>query len=129
MSAERVSELLQAANQLPSHLRDWLTQGLQDWQQGRDLETALQLLDDTPSIYLDDRDDMLRAAIRLCPGESESAQCSYFIGLINGESKHPDPAGRQFVELLARSRVYIPRTGRHLRRILAGRRADGWRGT
>ena len=128
MSAERINELLQVADRLPDHLRAWLVQGLQDWQQGQNLEHALKL-GAAPDIDYFERDEYIRASIRLCPGESEGAQCSYFIDVITGASKHPDPTGRQFVELLARSRVYIPRTTRHLRRILNGRRQDGWRGT
>ena len=126
MSAERISELLQAANQLPDSLRAWLTTGLQGWQQGQDLERALGLCSH-PAIDHDERDGYIRASIRLCPGESDSAQMYFFIGVINGEAAHPDPTGRQFIELLARSRVYIPRTTRHLRRILQGRRQDGWK--
>ena len=121
MSAERASELLRVADRLPVHLRAWLTEGLQAWQQGQELEAALGLCN-PPTIDKDERDGYIRASIRLCPGESESAQSIFFIGVINGEHDHPDPTGRQFVELLRQARCYIPTTTRHYRRILAGKR-------
>ena len=130
MTAVLVNELIEAADALPAHLRDWLVDGLQAWQQGRDLEAALGLHDDDSdycSMDLYERDDLIRVAVRLCPGGSESAQACYFLEVMQGHIQHPDETGARFVELLRGARVYVPKTLRHLRRILAGRRCDGWR--
>jgi hypothetical protein len=130
VTASLVNELIEAADALPAHLRDWLVDGLQAWQQGRDLEAALGLHDDDSdycSMALYERDDLIRVAIRLCPGDSESAQASFFLEVMQGHLQHPDETGRRFVYLLRGARVYVPKTLRHLRRILAGRRCDGWR--
>ena len=75
MTAERVNllvGLLHVGGELPPDVVRWLVDGLQAWQQGRDLEAALGLHDDDSdycSMDLYERDDLLRAAIRLCPGD------------------------------------------------------------
>ena len=99
--------------------------GLEGWQRGQSLEDALGLHDDDSdycSMDLYERDDLIRAAIRLCPGDSESAQASFFLGVMHGHARHPDETGARFVDMLSCARVYIPKTVRHLRRIMAGRR-------
>ena len=110
---------------LPDDLRAWLVAGYQGWQQGQDLEGALQL--NTPTMDLDERDDLLRVAVRLCPGETETAQMFYQLEVMHGDRTHPHKTGQQFTRMLQGSRVYIPQTVRHLRRVMAGRRHDGWR--
>jgi hypothetical protein len=132
MTAERVNQLLVLLpdSALPDDLTAWLAVGLAGWQRGQCLEDALRLTDDDSDdsgMDLYERDDLLRAAIRLCPGDSETAQASYFLEVIEGHLLHPDPTGARFVDMLHSARVYIPKTLRHLRRILAGRRQDGWR--
>ena len=132
MTAERVNQLLVLLpdSELPDDVVWWLVAGLEGWQRGQSLEDALGLHDDDSdycSMDLYERDDLLRAAIRLCPGDTESAQASYFLEVMHGHAQHPDETGRRFVDLLRGARVYVPRTLRHLRRILAGRRQDGWR--
>ena len=132
MTAERVNllvGLLHAGGELPPDVVRWLVDGLQAWQQGRDLEAALGLhYADVQELGYDERDELLQAAIRLCPGTSPNAQASYFLEVINGRLRHPDEAGRHFTDILLRSRCFIPRSIRHLRsRILQGKRHDSWR--
>ena len=135
MTAERVNQLLVLLpdSNLPDELAAWLAVGLAGWQRGQCLEDALHLAGDDPedsdycSMDLYERDDLIRVAIRLCPGDSESAQASFFLEVMQGHIQHPDETGGRFVDMLRVSRVYVPRTLRHLRRILAGRRQDGWR--
>jgi len=132
MSAEHISQLLVLLpdSELPDDVVWWLVAGLEGWQRGQSLEDALGLHDDDSghcSMDLYERDDLIRAAIRLCPGDSESAQASYFLEVMHGHARHPDETGARFVDMLRGARVYVPKTLRHLRRILAGRRCDGWR--
>lgn len=133
MSAERVNQLVEAlrsGDSLPGGLRRWLVRAFEQWQQGHDIETALGLLDDGSEysrMSHDERDDLIRVAIRLCPGESESAQASFFIEVVDGHLPHPDETGARFVGVLRGARAYIPKSLKQLRRILAGRRCDGWR--
>jgi hypothetical protein len=124
MSAEHVSELIQVANRLPDSLRAWLVQGLEAWQQGRDLEQALGLLPD--SIPLGQRDSYIRTCVQSCPGDSTGAKCAFFIDVLSGIRMHPDKSARQLLAVLQHSRVYIPKTVQHLRRILDYRRQDGY---
>jgi hypothetical protein len=132
MTGERVNQLLVLLpdSGLPDDLLWWLVAGLEGWQRGQSLEDALGLHDDDSDyccMDLYERDDLIRVAIRLCPGDSESAQASFFLEVMQGHIQHPDETGRRFVDLLRGARVYVPKTLRHLRRILAGRRQDGWR--
>lgn len=127
MSATRVNQLLQVADALPQELREWLVAGLRAWQQGQDLEAALQLHEVASTMSYAERDDLIRVAVRTAPGASETAQMFYFLDVLTGTCEHPDPTGKQFLDILRRSRVRIPRTIRHLRRILQGRRSDSWR--
>ena len=126
MSAARVDRLLANLDRLPADLRTWLRDGLRQWQQGSNLEIALQI--DAPALSLDARDDMLRAIIKLLPCDPD-VQISFFLGLIGDGRRHPDATGQRLLEILIASRCYVPRTARHLRRILQHRRSDGWRGT
>ena len=132
MSAERINQLLVLLpdSELPDDVVWWLVAGLEGWQRGQSLEDALGLHDDDSdycSMDLYERDDLIRAAIRLCPGDSESAQASFFLEVMHGQARHPDETGARFVDMLRGARVYVPKTRRHLSRILAGRRCDGWR--
>jgi hypothetical protein len=123
MSAEHRDALLSAlpACNLPSELVAWLTQGFAAWQQGQSLEQALEL--EAPD--LDERDDMIRTVIELSPGESVAARCSYFIGCLDGCELHHRHDMQQQVERLRG--LSVPRSLKQLRRILDGRRQDGWR--
>ena len=132
MTAERINQLLVLLpdSELPDDVVWWLVAGLEGWQRGQSLEDALGLHDDdsdycTMDLY--ERDDLIRAAIRLCPGDSESAQALFFLEVMHGQARHPDETGARFVDMLRGARVYVPKTRRHLSRILAGRRCDGWR--
>ena len=79
MTAALVNELIEAADALPAHLRDWLVDGLQAWQDGTDLEAALHLVDSGASYMdLDERDQMLVFCINSAPGESDAAKMTFF---------------------------------------------------
>ena len=132
MSAERINQLLVLLpdSELPDDVVWWLVAGLEGWQRGQSLEDALGLHDDDSghcSMDLYERDDLIRAAIRLCPGDSESAQASYFLEVMHGQPGTLMRLVRASWTCCACARVYVPKTLRHLRRILAGRRCDGWR--
>ena len=128
MSAAFVNELIEAADALPAHLRDWLVDGLQAWQDGTDLEAALHLSESGAScMSLDERDSMLVACINSAPGESDAAKMTFFIGVIHDRATHPDETAQRFIAVMKSAQVYIPGTVRHLRRIMQGRRQDGWR--
>ena len=130
MSAERINQLLVLLpdSELPDDVVWWLVAGLEGWQRGQSLEDALGLHDGYEYLGIDERDELLRAAIQLCPGISASAKASYFLEILSGRLKHPDPSGRNFTDILLKSRTYIPRSIRHLRsRILQGKRHDSWR--
>ena len=122
MSAERVSELLRVADALPEHLRAWLIEGLEAWQCGADLEHALGL----DPIDLNQRDSMIRTVISLSPGDSVSARCSYFLSCLDGCETHQRHDMQHQVERLRG--LDVPRSLKQLRRILGGRRQDGWKG-
>lgn len=126
MSAERLQQLL---TQLPDsgldpELVGWVAGGLEAWREGADLETALELY--RPA--LDQRDEWIKLAISLCPGESTTAKCSYFLDCLDGK-QHPESTGQRLIEKLTVEPVNAHLSIKHLRRILAGRRQDGWRGT
>jgi hypothetical protein len=121
MAAEHVTQLLQVADRLPADVRDWLVQGLEAWQCGADLEQALGL----EPVGLNQRDSMIRTVIELSPGNSVSARCSFFIGCLDGCETHPRHDMQQHVVRLRDENV--PRSLKQLRRIVNGRRADGWR--
>jgi hypothetical protein len=125
MSSEKISELIQVADRLPDSLRAWLVPGLEAWQQGQNLEQALKLLPN--SIPLGQRDLYIRSCVQSCPGESTGAKCAFFIDVLSGIRMHPDKSARQLIAVLQHSRVYIPKTTQHLRRILDYRRQDGYR--
>ena len=110
-----------SATGYPTDLARWLSAGLQAWQRGADLEIALQLDGDT--LDFKERDGLIRAAIRLCPGADECDQLSYFIGLVSDRRRHPDSTGETAAcSCCARARCYIPTSAKHLTRILAGHR-------
>ena len=128
MTAALVNELIEAADALPAHLRDWLVDGLQAWQDGTDLEAALHLVDSGASYMgLDERDQMLVFCINSAPGESDAAKMTFFIEAIQDKATHPDETAQRFIAVMKSAQVYIPGTVRHLRRIMQGRRQDGWR--
>ena len=121
MSAALVTELLEAADALPAHLRDWLRDGFTAWQAGADLHTALCLDGPAP----DRRDDLIKTAVLLSPGESITAKAAYFISCLDGYQHHH----RDDMQAIIRSLrlVGCPRSIKQLKRITEGRRQDGWR--
>ncbi len=126
MSAARVSQLLEVCDRLPADLGRWLAAGLQAWQQGADLETALQL--DVPALDLDQRDQLLRGVAALYPGESDDDKAAFLAGLLSdGYRKHPDPSGERLLRILRASRCRLPGSIKQLRRIVRGYRSEGWR--
>jgi hypothetical protein len=130
MSLARVNQLLAALPgcDLPAELRRWLLRGFERWQAGHDIETALNLGDlDAPRMDFAERDDMIRYCINFAPGESAAARMAFFIECTSGCVEHPDASAQGFIRMLRSSRVYVPSTIRHLRRIMRHRRCDGWR--
>jgi hypothetical protein len=121
MTAERVNELIEAADALQEHLRDWLRDGFTAWQAGADLHTALCLAGPDP----DRRGDLIKTAVLLSPGESITAKAAYFISCLDGYQHHH----RDDMQAIIRSLRLIscPRSIKQLRRIVEGRRQDGWR--
>jgi hypothetical protein len=128
VSAERVRRLLCEADRLPDDLRAWLVAGLLGWQQGQSLEGALGLDNsDARGMDLSERDAMIVHCINAAPGESHAARIAFFVECMSGQIEHHDDTAQRFIRILHNSRVYVPGAIRHLRRILQGRRCDGWR--
>jgi len=121
MTASLVTELLQAADALPDNLRDWLRDGFTAWQAGADLHTALCLDGPDP----DRRDDLLRTVIALSPGESLTARCAFTVACLIGHEQHPRADMQSIIRSLRL--INCPLSIRHMRRIMEGRRQDGWR--
>ena len=120
--SDRVSQLLDALPSagLPLELVGWLRDGFTAWQAGADLHSALSL--NGPDV--DRRDDLLRIVILLSPGESITAQCAYTIACLDGRQHHH----RQDMQNIVRSLQLVgcPRSIKQLKRIVEGRRQDGW---
>jgi hypothetical protein len=126
VTGSRVTDLLELLPAgLPEGLAGWLRDGLERWQQGQSLEQALEL--DIPTMDLRERDSLILAAIQGCPGESTAARISAFLGALDGDDDHIDRQALQFIGLLKKSRVRLPHSIRHTRRLLAGIRSPGWR--
>jgi len=125
LSVERLQKLLTELpdSGLDSDLIEWLA-GLEAWREGVDLAEALELY--RPG--LDQRDDWIQMAIGLCPGESDTAKCSYFLDCIDGRRQHPETTGQHLIEKLISEPVKVKLSVKQLLRILDGRRQDGWRG-
>ena len=125
MSAERLQKLLAVLpdSGLDPALAEWLAGGLEAWGEGENLAESLELY--RPS--LDQRDGWIQVAVSLCPGESDTAKCSYFVDCLDGHRQHPEATGRNLVERLKTEPIKVPASIKQLLRILDGRRADGWR--
>ena len=106
---------------LPGELVTWLAHGLEVQRAGGDLVEALGL--DGPD--LNRRDDLLRTVIDLSPGESMTARCLFVVGCLDGQEQHPRGDMQVVIDRL--QRLPVPRSIKQLRRILNGRRQDGWR--
>lgn len=124
MSTDRLQQLLTALpdSGLAPELVAWLA-GLEAWREGVELDKALELY--RPG--LDQRDAWLQMAIGLCPGESDTAKCSYFLDCIDGRRQHPEITGQHLIEKLISEPVKVKLSIKQLLRILDGRRQDGWR--
>ena len=122
MSADLAQELIEAADRLPSHLRDWLVVGFESWREGEDLAESLGLFRPT----LDERDQWIKLCVSLCPGETDTAKCSFFLDCIAGSRQHPEAAGQRLIEKLISQPVNVELSIKQLRRIINGRRQDGW---
>ena len=107
------------AGELSAEARHWLVDGLEAWQHGQPLEDALGL----HSPPLDRRDDLLRLVLQLTPGGSDTARCAFLLDCLSGV-EHPSPMAARMLEKLRASGVQVPRSIKHLRRILAGSRRD-----
>jgi hypothetical protein len=105
---------------LPGDLVAWLTHGLEVQRAGGDLLEALGL--EGPD--LNRRDDLLRTVIDLAPGESITARCFFVIECLDG-ARFPRNDMQHLIDRL--QRLSVPRSVRQLRRILDGRRQDGWK--
>ena len=110
------------AGKLPDDARDWLVAGFEQWQAGVPLEAAMGL-DTEP---LDRRDDLLRVVLKMAPGESDAARCAFVVDCMDGILEHPSPMAQRLMDKLLVAGVQIPRSVRHLGRILNGGRAPGW---
>ncbi len=124
MSVERLQKLL---TELPDSGLDpdlvaWVAGGLTAWGEGTELESALELYRPT----LDQRDEWIKLAVSLCPGETDTAKCSYFLDCIAGNRQHPEEAGQRLIEKLITQPVNVQLSIKQLMRILSGRRQDGW---
>lgn len=108
------------AGELSAEARQWLITGLEAWQRGAGLETALGL----HSSVLDRRDESLRLVIRLTPGSSSTAKCAFLIECLAGDRIHPSSVAAQLLDKLQSSGAQLPKSVRHLRRILRGSRQD-----
>ena len=106
------------AGELPAEARQWLVEGLEAWQQGHDLESALGLHGEP----LDRRDELLRAVIKLSPGDSTMAKCAYVAECLAGDREHNSPLAAELVRKLQASVIGIPQSIRQLARILNGNR-------
>lgn len=116
MSAERLQKLLVLLpdSGIPPVLAEWLAGGLEAWRAGDDLADALEL----HRLSLDTRDEWLQVAIDLCPGESGTAKCSYFVDCLDGHRQHPETTGQHLVERLTHEPVTVPRSIKQLLRIV-----------
>lgn len=108
------------AGQLPAAARRWLIAGFERWQQGAELAAALGL-DSAP---LDRRDDLLRVVLRLSPGDSIAAKCAYASECLNGGRDHASTMAAELVCKLLANGEPVPRSIKHLRRILLGSRQE-----
>ena len=123
MSADRLHRLLTALpdSGLDPELAAWVACGFEAWQSGGNLIEALGLASD----LLDRRDELIRMVIPMCPGESGAARFSYFRSCVTGDIQHESQTARQLIRKIQALPVVVP-TVRHLRRIMRGRRQDGW---
>ena len=119
MSVEELLASLRAGD-LPPQARRWLIEGLEAWQQGQDLESALGL----HSEPLDRRDELLRAVIEVSPGDSTTAKCAYAAECLAADRDHVSPLAADLVRKLQASAIAIPQSIRQLARILNGTRQD-----
>ena len=123
MSDQRRDQLLShlADCNLPGELVAWLRHGFEVHAAGGCLLTALGLAGPD----LNRRDSLLREVLALSPGESVTARCAFVIGCLADEEQHPRPDMQRTIEALQRLGGAL--SVRQLRRIIAGRRQDGWR--
>jgi hypothetical protein len=123
MSADRLDQLLEALpGGLDPALVAWLVSGVKAWREGDDLEAALELACGD-AMTLDQRDELLRVVIDLSPGNSMAARCCSALDNLDG-TRHPDELAAQLILRLRRSRIRLPGTVRHLRRIANGHRCE-----
>ena len=125
MSADRLKKLLIALpdSRLDPELVQWLCDGIEAFEhRGEDLEAALDIAGDE-SMTLDERDELLRIALDLSPGDSFAARCCYVLDCLDGTTQHCDELAAELILRLRRSRVRLPNS-RHLRRINNGHRCD-----
>jgi hypothetical protein len=87
---------------------------------GAELEQALGLASEP----MDRRDDVLRVVLRLTPGASNTAKSAYVAECLAGDRDHVSPLAADLLNKLLESGVLIPRSIKHLRRILLGSRQD-----
>ena len=95
---------------------------MQQYERGAELEQALQLAND--GMTLDERDELLRIVLDMSPGESFTARCCFTLDCLDGTRQHSDELAARLILRLRRSRVRLPRTVRHLRRIANGYRCE-----
>jgi hypothetical protein len=73
---------------------------------------------------LDTRDEWIKTAIQLCPGETLTAKCAYFLECLDGEQRHPSPIAARLLNKLASANLQIPHSIRQLKRVFRGSRQD-----
>ena len=106
---------------LPAELVAWLAHGLEVQRAGGSLVEALGL--EGPDMGR--RDDIIRTAILLSPGVSTAARCAFFVDCLDNNRQHPRKDMQHMIGVLRF--LDVPRTTRHLTRIVDNRRQDGWR--
>lgn len=124
MSEARAAALLAALPgcDLPAELRAWLLHGFEAQAAGGCLLEALNL----PGADLDRRDALLQSVVAATPGDSLQARILTTIDCVQGNREHPRRDMQLIVKRLRQSGCDL--SARQLRRIVAGRRQDGWRG-
>lgn len=126
MSADRLDQLLDALpdSGLDPELVAWLVSGVKAFKhQGENLEVALNVAGND-SLSLDERDELLRVCLKLSPGESFAARGCFVLDCLDGTAQHSNKLAAQLILRVRRSRVALPGSVRHLRRIANGHRSD-----
>ena len=116
MTVERVEELVVELPhcELPAHLRLWLLDGFTRYLGGDDLHEALDL----HSHLRDRRNELLRLVVALTPAARLRDRIAFVLDCLHGDARHPDQTARKFIDRLRTLDVRLPRSMKHLRRLV-----------